>query len=111
MVTFINKIYCSDFLLHLILNILSATLFVLIILLFILKVSIKNAILDFLGKISMEIYLIHGLLLLGLRSEIIYIKNELLFSLAVISGSILLSWILHKLFSILIKAVFAVCKL
>lgn len=85
---------------HLILTELS---FVLGILLFSLKFQIGNKVLGFLGDISLELYLTQGLFIYSLRSDFIYIQNELLFCISVLAGTILLSYLLHLLFTPLLK--------
>lgn len=110
-VTFIGVYRVSSESLFLTLTMISSVLFVLIILLLTLKTQMQNPVLKFLGKISAEIYLIHGLIMLGFRSEKIYVQNGFLWSLLVVSCSILSGWILHKFFSVLTKPPVSVTKL
>ena len=88
---------------RMILTMLSAVLFVLSIVLIIMKIKIGNSILDYFGKISLEIYLVQGLFIAGLRSNIIYIANDLTWAVMVTLGSILLAAILHKIFAAVTK--------
>lgn len=75
---------------------------VLTFLLLTLKVQFKNSILNFLGKISLEIYLIHNLFITYLRPVI---KSNLLFVISVYVFSILLATILNYLDRMLINRI------
>lgn len=80
-------------------KIISAMLFVFTIILFTMKFRIGNGILNFLGNISFEIYMIQGLWMLTLNGNYINNhKNPLLWSCAVIICTIISSYFLHKLF-------------
>ena len=72
--------------------------FVLSVLVFFLKIKIGNRVLDFLGEISLELYISHGLFIITLRNKYIYIDNELIWSISVLAGTILFSYGLHILF-------------
>lgn len=61
------------------------------------KVAFENPILDFLGKISMEIYLLHGFVLGMLHSKAIYITQNWLFALLALMLSIDLAALMHKM--------------
>ena len=78
-----------------ILESITATFFVLSIVLFSSKRKIGNPILNYLGKISMEIYLIHGLFILQLRSQVLYIYNDFLYAMFVMVGSIVFAQLFH----------------
>ena len=82
----------------LILTLVTAILFVLSVIMFSLKVQIGNKILEFLGEISLEIYISQGLFMTTLRSGWIYINNELLWCILVLTGTIVFSHCLHKVF-------------
>lgn len=84
---------------ELVLSWISAALFVGMVLLVSMKIRIQNPILQFLGKISMEIYLIHGLFMRGLRSELLRVENDFLWACLIIVGSVLLGWGFNKLCS------------
>lgn len=88
----------------------SAVAFVLSVLLLLLKIDLRSCIFSFLGKISLEIYLLHGFLMLILRSYIFYIENEFLWCVGVIVGSVLSAWIMHWFFSVIMKIPAAVRK-
>ena len=83
-----------------ILTMICAVLFVLSVLAFTMKFEIGNPVLNFLGKCSLEIYLVQGLFVQGLRSNTVYIQNEALWCLLVIVGSISLGAILNYLLGI-----------
>lgn len=71
-------------------------LFVLSLLLLTLKFEVGNPVLNQFGTISLEIYLVQGLFVLILHNDsFVYIQNDLLFSAAVIFGSILLAFVFH----------------
>lgn len=78
------------------LTMLTAVFFVLLILLLSMKVTLTSRILSFLGKISMELYLIHGLWINVLRSELLYIQDDSLWAFAVVGSSIVSALILHQ---------------
>lgn len=73
----------------------TAIFFVLSVIAFSLKAQIGNKILNFLGNISLEIYISQGLLITSLRGGHIYIENELLWCVAVIAGTVVFSYLLH----------------
>ena len=74
--------------------------FVIIINLFSMKFCIGNRILNYLGAVSLEIYMIHGLFILRLKQ---YISNEFMFCTSVLICSIISAHILHKIFSFLLS--------
>ncbi len=63
------------------------------------KVRIGNRILQFIGNISFELYMVHGFFISAFR----FISNDVLFSIAVISISIMTAYVLHRLDGILLK--------
>ena len=81
-----------------ILTFVTAILFVLSVIMFSLKVQIGNKLLDYLGEISLEIYISQGLFMTVLRSCWIYVSNELLWCILVLVGTIAFSYCLHKVF-------------
>ncbi|MBQ3181568.1 MAG: acyltransferase [Clostridia bacterium] len=68
-----------------------------------LKVRFGNRFLDFLGKISFEIYMVQGALMLLTKNEHIYINNDFYWAVLVLSGSFLSAFMLNKLFSFILK--------
>lgn len=84
-----------------IITIYSELFFLILVILIMMKLRIGNKILDFLGKISYEIYLSHGLLFMILRSNLIWIHNSFLYSIMVIFGTILIAFLFHKIFECL----------
>ena len=90
--------------LKIILSLCFKAFFVLSALAFFMKIQIGNKILNFLGEISLELYISHGLFIILLRSNSIYINNELIWCISVLAGTILLSYGLHILFQAILKA-------
>lgn len=87
----------------LILILITAILFVLCVIMFSLKVQIGNKILGFFGGISLEIYISHGLFMNMLRSEWVYISNDFLWCLSVITGTIVFSYCIHNVFQYILS--------
>lgn len=63
------------------------------------KIQVGNKILQFIGKISFELYMIHGFFISALR----FISNNVLFSAAVIFVSVMTAYVLHCLDAIMIR--------
>ena len=84
---------------------LRAVLFVLGVLLFSMMFQIGNPILSFLGEISLEIYLVQGLLMMGLRGNLIWIQSGALYVLLVVLGSVALAAAIHKLLSVPLRSI------
>lgn len=63
--------------------------------LFMLKVKCSNPFLCFLGKISMELYLIHGLFIQLFKGQLCSMTNDFLFILSVLLCSISAAWLLY----------------
>ncbi len=72
--------------------------FSVILVLFSLKIMVGNRILGFLGKISLEIYMLQGMVMSFLRSDMIYIQNEFLWCGAVLSLTVALAAVFHIIF-------------
>ena len=87
----------------LIMTTLKAILFTICVLLFSLRFVVENKILDFLGTISFEIYLLHGLFMVIFRNNIMYIQNELLWCILVLFCTIALAFLLHIVFDRIVK--------
>ena len=81
----------------------SAFFFVIGMLIFFMKVQIGNKILNFLGDISLEIYISHWIFIISLRNGPLYIKNDMVYSLFVLTATILFSYILHLLHQFVLK--------
>ncbi len=69
------------------------------------KFRIGNPILRFFGKISLEIYLIHGLLVFILKNLIAPERQPYLFVSLLLAGTILLSWLFHTGYSRMIRTI------
>ena len=79
-------------------QVLCALFFVLGVILILLKFTIGNPVLNFLGKISLELYLVQGLFIqYFMKDKLSGIQNEALLTLLVITGSIALGAALHYL--------------
>ena len=77
--------------------------FLFLVLLLMLKVRFSNKVLQFLGEISLELYLIHNLFLMGLRNpEMINIRGTFSYVIAVLVCSLVLAFLLHKLDQLII---------
>lgn len=68
-----------------------------------LKLRVNNKILDFLGTISFEIYMVQGALMLILRNDRFGIQNDVFWSVLVIIGSFLSAFLLNKFFVFVLK--------
>lgn len=79
--------------------------FVSFILILTMKVRLNNKILDFLGKISLEIYLVHRFFLVVLNSQYITIQNIIVYFAAVYAGTIITAIVLHKIDKVIIGAI------
>ena len=77
------------------------TAFVCCVILFSMKVKIGNRILGLLGGISLELYLVHGLIIKIIQQTAI--QNEFVFCAAVIVLSVFLAFIFHLVFSFVLK--------
>ena len=69
-----------------------------------LKLTTDNKILDFLGKISFEIYMVQGAVMLTLRNEHFNVQNDILWTVLVLVGSLLLAFVLNKFFSFFLNS-------
>lgn len=78
-------------------NVLSSSTIVVFMFIFFNKCSLKNKVLDFLGSISLEVYLLHNLILTILSKIDFVIENILLFALSTFFITILLSYFIHLL--------------
>ena len=87
----------------LLLSVVYALLFVPAILLFTMKFKIGNRVLSYLGKISLELYLVQGLLIVGLRSRMLHIPSDTLWACMTVAGSVLLAAGLNALTGLFLK--------
>ncbi len=72
--------------------------------LFSLKIRCSNPFLRFLGKISVELYLIHGLFIQLFKGQLFTLENDFLFLLLVPLLSVPAAWLLYLLLEFLEKA-------
>ena len=59
--------------------------------------SLPEPLFSFLGRISFEIYLYHGLVMRLMRSKVFYLSSDLLYLMAVFAITIPLAWIMHRI--------------
>ena len=77
---------------------LSASLFVFSALLLSMKLRVGNPALDYLGMISYDVYILHGLLLIVLRHEcFLYVQDDCLYALLTLTGAVGLGGAYHWL--------------
>lgn len=89
---------------YILLSLIRVFIFVVMFILLQLKISTDNPILHYLGKISLEIYLIHGLIFYLLRGDYCYLTNEPLFCFLSLSGVILIASILSPIDRFLVRS-------
>ena len=82
---------------------LSSCFFVIFVVLLLRVLPIDNFITYFLGKISLEIYVFHGFFLMLYNCKWIHIHNWILYSVLVIVSTIVWAWVIHPLFSKVLK--------
>lgn len=80
-------------------KIISAPIFVIVVLLLVKHININNKITKQLGKISLEIYIFQFLFLKFYLSPYVYIENFVLYFTASLVSTILLSLVMHRAFS------------
>lgn len=68
------------------------------------KLRIGNPVSRFFGRISLEIYLIHGLLVFSLKNLIVPEQQPYLFVSLLLTGTIFLSWLFHTGYSRLVQS-------
>ena len=90
--------------LYYILSISRVFFFTMMLLLLQVKIRIDNPVLRYLGKISLEIYLIHGLIFYLLRGDYFYLTNEPLFCFLSLSSVILIASILSPIDRFLVRS-------
>jgi peptidoglycan/LPS O-acetylase OafA/YrhL len=83
----------------------STFVFTLLVIMIYSKIELKNKVWAYLGTISFELYILHGLMLKLFRSRFIYLESNLMYSASVLISSILLATLLHyttsKIFALL----------
>lgn len=87
----------------LILKMLSAILFVVLIMLQVSKIRIDYRFTRLLGAISMEIYVMQGVFIILLRSKFIYISNPYIYIALIIIGTTAAAILVHPLFKYIYK--------
>ena len=89
-------------------SILASAFFSVLALLVFAKIKFENPILKFFGKISLELYLCHEILIVLFRSNVCFIENNLIYSLLSITCALICAWLLNiansKLLAIYKKA-------
>ena len=99
--------YHSDHMLSF--GIVSSSLFVALVLLLLSKVKMQSAFMAWLGTISFEVYMIHGLFIALFRGTTLYVENEVLWVGLVLVCSVAAAVVLHKVFGALIRAFVKAC--
>lgn len=89
---------------HVLIALLRTALFAVLAVLIGRKAKYDSRPLEFLGKRSLEIYMVQGLVMLLLRSNLCYIKSDFWYAAAAVAGSVLLGCLLHLLFAAMRKA-------
>jgi peptidoglycan/LPS O-acetylase OafA/YrhL len=84
-------------------NIISVPFFITLVLIALNKVQINNKITNFLGKISLEIYLIHGNIIRLLSKFDMFVNNILLFFVVAVALFVLLAFIANLIDKKLLK--------
>lgn len=82
---------------------LAMVLFAALVYLILMKITVKNPLLLWLGDISFEIYGIHGFFIYLYRSGLCYVESSLLWGGTVLLSSVISGWGLHKVFQKLMK--------
>jgi len=96
-----NRLICLGW------QVLAYTSFVMVVVLLLLKLRFKNPVVNFLGKISLEIYLIHEIFLETLRTAKFYIKDNVTYVgvciICTIIAAYLIYFISHLIEGLLLK--------
>lgn len=74
------------------------------------KFNLKNPVLDFLGKISFEMYMVHGCFLIMGRCDRLYLENDAAFVTFVLGGTIIAGFAMWWIDGILVKWFDKGCK-
>ena len=67
------------------------------------KVRLGNPVLNWLGEISMELYLLQGVAIMLWRDKILYIQNDLLYCLLALVTALGLAAVLHYGLKLIMK--------
>lgn len=94
----INMLFHMRFASTLLLSLMLTVLFTISVILLSMKIKIGNRVLGFLGVISLEIYLSHGLLIKNVS-----IPNDFVRCVIAVTLSVLLAYISHKMISVVLK--------
>ena len=81
----------------------AGALFPILVVLLSMKLTLGGKVLTFLGGISLELYLFHGLVYAFLRSSLVYIQNDALWVWMSIVLSVIAAYIFNKVFRIIPK--------
>lgn len=79
----------------------ASVMFPVLVVLLAMKLKAESPVLRFFGRISLELYLFHGLAYAFLRSSIVYIENDALWVWSSVALSIALAYIMNKVFDII----------
>jgi len=93
---FLTPIHVSMRYVSILLRMTASVFFAPLVMMLSMKVKIAHPILDFVGNISLELFLIHGLWITGIRSNLLHIGNDALFCFVVLGGSVVSAVALHK---------------
>lgn len=91
----VNKLTIHSTLISILICLAASSIFVIVILIISMRLNIDNRTLRFLGSISLELYLIHELIYISLRSQWLWIKSDFVFVLLTLVFSIIVAYILH----------------
>lgn len=79
-------------------NIPISALFAVCVVLLSLHLQLGNPMLRLLGTLSMELYLLHGIFISGLRSGLVYLHSDALWGLAVFLGTLAAAAVYHRIY-------------
>lgn len=105
-ISFSMFLYIDEIFYHPIIRALSVLFFTALIALFSYRVTFRSYIYQFLKPFSFELYLYQGLFIQLLRSDTIFIGNRLLYTCSVITSTLLLSFIMHRLVVLIKRIIF-----
>lgn len=76
---------------------LATALFVSLVLMITMKIRLNNSILDFLGRIALEVYLVHRFFIVSLNSRYVTVPSKILYLALIYVFTIISAVILHKI--------------